>query len=176
MNQTTVIHDDPFTTLNAFLWRIFEANPFLQEYVKAGNRIKFENTLGFKDQVVHGDLPEIILVPNGNNQETMGDSATRDLTQNYRFYVSTDDKRPWLMNRIKWELFRCLEVFNMNAVKCHFNGKPFILLVQTSSSAEGLTEGLSNRGITGWCSTWDFSVRMQFPKEDMIFDIGEQIT
>lgn len=168
--------NDPFTVLTSFLWRIFEANPFLQEFVKPGNRIKFDNTLGFKESVANADLPEIVLVPTGNSQDTMGDSATCELNQSYRFYISTDDKRPWLMNQMKWELFRCLEVFNQNRGKCLFNGKQFILIVKMSSSAEGLTEGLGNRGINGWCASWDFTVQMQFPKDDLKFEIGEYLT
>lgn len=40
---------DPLSIVRAKLWEVVEANPFFAEWVRAGNRVRYDNELGEKD-------------------------------------------------------------------------------------------------------------------------------
>lgn len=83
---------DPLTIVRDTFWDCINANPFFAEYVREGNKISFDNEIGLKPQIGHGDLPEIVIVPEDCSQDGMGSSGTAYLSIAYRVYVSTGSK------------------------------------------------------------------------------------
>lgn len=162
---------DPFTILYDFLWKVLEANETLTSLVRASNRVKFADVLGFKEAIQHGDLPEIVIVPDGNSQDTMGTSGTGELQQSYKIFLSTADKRPEQLNQLKWQLYRALETFNANVGRCLFNGRRFVVIGRITSSSEAITDANQNRGINGWCAAWGLTVTMEFENSELIYSM-----
>lgn len=167
-------YTDPFTILFDGLWEVFAANPLIDALVRDRNRIKFDTVLGLKDTIQHGDLPEIVIVPVGHSQEDLGTSGTGRITESYRIFISTDDKRPDFIHALQWELYRCLETFNsVKAGTLLYNGIRFIELLRISSGNQSITNPELNRGIKGWCAAWDFTVDMCFPRTSLHYSIEE---
>ena len=102
---------DPLTIVKSAFMDCINANAFFTEYVREGNRIAFTDEIGLKANVGHGDLPEIIVVPENYSQESLGTSGTVYLSVEYRTYISTGLKNNDLISICQWELFRTIQTF-----------------------------------------------------------------
>lgn len=168
MNKT------PFQVLFEKLWEIIGKNEGLQSLLANKNQIRFDNELGLKDVVQHGDLPEVVLMPDGYGQETMGDSHFSNLNANFSFWISTGNKNPAKNFAIQWELFRCLQTFQAHCKTFRWNGLPFVNRVLINQATSGLIDEQKNRHINGWSTAWSFTVFMNFPKTELIYSITEE--
>ena len=149
----------------------FRQNPLIKQFIRTNNFIVFDGVLGLKTRVQHGDLPEMVIIPNGHSQEDMGTSATGRVSESYRVFISTDDKRMEAIHAFQWEIYRCLETFNAQvAGTLLYNGHPFIEILKMGSGTESMSISETNRGINGWCAVWDFTVAMQFSHNDLQFN------
>ena len=162
---------NPFNMVLNRLWEILEANPVIAEKIRPGNRIKFLDELGLKGSVSHGDLPEIVLVPDTFSQSSMGTSGTGELTANFRFFIATGTKNVEEVFALQWELFRALNTFMAEARRFEFNGNRCVTLIKMGSGVQSLTEHDRNRNITGWSASWGFSVDMSFPNSELIYKV-----
>lgn len=164
-------YTNPFSILFKGLESTFKQNPLVRQCIRPGNFVVFDGVLGLKTRVQHGDLPEMVIVPNGHSQEDMGTSATGRVSENYRVFISTDDKRMELVHAFQWEIYRCLETFNAQvASTLLYKGEPFIEILKMGSGTESMSISETNRGINGWCAVWDFTVAMYFPHEVLQFE------
>ena len=165
-------YTDPFTILFNGLAETFRQNPLIRDMVRPDNFIVFDGILGFKESAQHGDLPELCIVPTGHSQEDMGTSATGRVSESYKVFFSTDDKRAVYIHALQWEIYRCLETFNARvAGTLKYRGRPFIEILKMGSGSESITNPEFNRGINGWCASWDFTVGMLFTHNDLIFNM-----
>lgn len=165
-------YTNPFTILFQGLAETFRQNPLLRDLVRPDNFIVFDGVLGLKTNIQHGDLPELVIVPNGHSQEDMGTSAVGRISESYRVFISTDDKRTEFIHALQWEIFRCLETFNAYvAGTLTYNGRRFIEILKLGSGSESMSISETNRGINGWCASWEFTVSMQFPHSDLLFEV-----
>lgn len=165
-------YKDPYTILFDGLAEVFRQNPLISRLVKPGNFMFFDSVLGLKTNVQHADLPELAIVPTGYTQEDMGTSDTGRISESYRVFFSTDDKRAEFIHALQWEIFRCLETFNAHVIgRLKYNGRRFIEILRIGSGTESITIPETNRGIDGWCASWEFTVGMQFPHSDLHFDV-----
>lgn len=165
-------YTDPFTILFEGLAEVFRQNPLVAQLVKPGNFLVFDSVLGLKANVQHGDLPELAIVPTGYSQEDMGTSADGRITESFIIFFSTDDKRVEMIHALQWELFRCLETFNAyKAGELLYNGHRFIEILKMGNGTESISMPEQNRGINGWCASWEFTVGMRFPHSDLHFNL-----
>ena len=162
---------NPFSIVLKRLWEILEANPMIAESIRSGNRIQFVDELGLKENIGHGDLPEIVLVPDTFTQNSMGTSGTGELTANFQFYIATGKKNVEPILTLQWELFRALNTFMAEMGSFEYHGNSFVTLIKMTSGAQSLTENGRNRNITGWSASWGFSVDMMFPNADLIYEV-----
>ena len=108
----------------------------------------------------------------GHSQEDMGTSADGKISESFKVFFSTDDKRVQFIHALQWEIFRCLETFNAYvAGKLEYNGHRFIEILKIGSGSESITNPEFNRGIDGWCASWEFTVGMLFPHSDLHFNV-----
>ena len=169
-------YTDPFTILFRGLAETFRQNPLIKDMVRPDNFIVFDGILGLKTNIQHGDLPELVIVPESHSHEDMGTSADGRISESYRVFFSTDDKRIEFIHALQWEIFRCLESFNAYvAGTLLYNGHSFIEILKLSGGTESMSISETNRGINGWCASWGFTVNMRFPHSDLLFtvDLGE---
>lgn len=167
--EFTEENKDPFTIVLEKLWEVLAANPVLDELVRPGNRIRYlENRLP-KEQVGHGDLPEIVLMPESEQQNDMGDSGNAFLSQSWRFFISTGSQNPRLLNTLRWELFRVIQTFMAECGSILFHGNRFITRVKFNSGEVALSNPDLNRGIDGWSASWGLTVDMQFSNAEVIY-------
>lgn len=165
-------YTDPFTILFNGLAETFRQNPLIGDMVRPDNFVIFDGVLGLKDSVQHGDLPELVIVPNGHSQEDMGTSASGRISESYKVFFSTDDKRAVYIHALQWEIYRCLETFNAYvAGNLLYNGQRFIEILKFGSGSESVTSPDFNRGINGWCASWEFTIGMRFPHSDLLFEV-----
>ena len=164
---------DPFTILLEKLWEVLEANPVLAELSRTKNRIKYLENMLPKEQIAHGDLPEIVLMPDSDSQDEMGDSATGYLSHSMRFFISTGNQNPRLLNALRWELYRVIQTFMAVCGNCHFRGQPFIVRVKMMGGDVGISNPDNNRRIAGWSASWGLTIDMQFSNSEIIYQIQE---
>ena len=165
-------YTDPFTILFEGLAKVFRQNPLISKMVKQANFFVYDSVLGHKTNVQHGDLPELIIVPIGHSQEDMGTSADGRISESYKVFFSTDDKRAAFIHALQWEIFRCLETFNAHvAGNLEYNGRRFIEILKIGSGTEGMSIPDFNRGIDGWTASWEFTVGMRFSHSDLHFNV-----
>lgn len=169
----TEIEKDPLTIVREKLWECIDANPVFHELVRESNRIRYEDEIGEKSGVGHGDLPEIIIVPGNASQESMGTSGTGFLWMAFQFLISTGTKNAGLISRLEWELFRVIQTFMRNVDICEYHGNPFVVCVKLESGAQAISDAVRNRGIGGWSALWGVSVQMEFPNNEIIFDLPQ---
>lgn len=170
----TETEKDPLTIVREKLWECIEQNPVLNELVQEGNRIRYDDEIGEKRQVGHGDLPEIVIVPSNASQESMGTSGTGFLWMSFQFFLSTGTKNAGLVSRLQWEIFRVIQTFMANTDICQYHGNNFVSCVKMESGAQAISDAARNRGIGGWSALWGVSVQMVFPNDEIIFELTEE--
>lgn len=169
----TEIEQDPLSIVRAMLWKCITDNTVLSELVRDGNRIRYEDEIGEKSSVGHGDLPEIIVVPSNASQESMGTSGTGYLWMSFQFLVSTGTKNIGLVSRLQWEIYRLIQTFMANVDRCTYHGNPFVACVRMESGVQAISDAARNRGIGGWSALWGVSVQMDFPNNEIIYELTE---
>lgn len=167
-------HTDPFKTLYNGLWTVFDANPLISQLIREKNKTRWDTTIGMKDNIAAGDLPELIVMPISFSQEDMGTSGTGRISETFGVYFSTADKRIELIHALQWELYRCIETFNASvAGRLTYNNLRFIEIAKMGTGSTKDSPDF-NRGIKGWFASWDITVGMFFPHNELIFDLEEE--
>lgn len=156
---------DPITAIHDAAWAAFEGNPELIALVAPGNRIKLDNRASLKAAVQNGDLPEVILIPRALVGNLTSTSSSVSFEATFDWLISTGDYR--VSHRIApvlWHLFRAMVEFQENVSKLTYNGRAFTNGCFLNSTNIGESDAERNRGIRGFSSAMNFTVKMHFPK------------
>lgn len=144
---------DPFSIFEDALWSVLDSFAPLAELVKFNNRIRLtgSNDQPFKPSIVAGDLPELLVIPDGGSIDKRT-SDGRNWNQRYAVGLSTDQLRtntPTGINAVKWALFRALTIAESQG---RFKGLRNVISVDFSEYQESAADPspLSDRKIRGW--------------------------
>lgn len=102
---------DPFTQVHDALWGYAEAEPYVADNVRVGNRVKRNGSArgGPKDQVATADLPELDLIPANTAHLLVATSDHSDVTMRFNWILKTGDQRPEAaLYPIQWGLVRAM--------------------------------------------------------------------
>ncbi len=165
------ITPDPLTIVRDYFWRVVESNPFFSDWVRDGNKIKYNDEIGEKKQIGHGDLPEITIIPTMCNQDGLGTSHTGYLSTEMLVHVVTGTRDLRLISALQWEIFRCIQTFMATAGNLRYNDREFFALARLTSGAQTLSSTELNRGIEGWTATWGVRIDLQFSNADLHFEV-----
>lgn len=159
--------NDPFSLAYNGQWKLIERNYKLQELLPVGNRIKFDKPNPRKDEVSHGDLPELQLIPSGITGRSK-DSTSRIIRINYQWLLSTGSyKLHKDYNRILWELYRSLEDWECVLCSLSWCNCNFIERYNITSSEEGTAMQELNREIQGFACVITCEMQMVFSKANL---------
>ena len=167
---------DPISITRKAFWDCINANSYFQQYVREGNRISFEDEIGLKANVGHGDLPEIIIVPEGFSQESLGTSGTCYLSINYRTYISTGLKNVESISILQWELYRTIQTFCAVCGRYAYSGNRFMTKATMQDGTQTISDSERNRGIEGWVASWGVKVDMVFSRGLVEYEVPESET
>lgn len=151
---------DPFTRVYNALWDVLEKHKGLTDLVKVGNRIKFtERGFGLrpeKDNIMDGDLPELLLVPANSQTQLFATSSSTQAIQEFELRFTTGDQRiDQLHFPLKWQVMIALS-------KCQKLNLPFVKRLGIDSFTETTDDPEANRGKKGWSARILISVEMWF--------------
>lgn len=157
--------NDPITLVHEAAWAQFEAVPEMAALVQPANRIKLDHRDDLKASVQDGDLPEIILVPRAGAGNLTFNSSNVSLEITFDWLISTGDYRlSYRLGPVLWNLFRVMSKFQQSAGSLQWDSKPFINSVVLNSASIGESDTERNRGIRGFSSAMNFTVKMFFPR------------
>ena len=158
--------DDPFTQVHNAIWTALETEATLATLVVAGNRIKFNKTTETdprKENVQDGDLPELILVPAGDNITLYETTTGARILQKYTLMLTTGSLRAnGILFPVKWAVIKALLTSSIALLS-----KTFVRNLIVEETDDGL-DGEESRGAGGWNSNVSIVVEMGFGHDEII--------
>ncbi len=158
---------NPFTMVYDALWELFEQYPDVDNIVRVGNRIKYnESRTGnpLPEHVMDADLPELVLASDGTGQVNLHQSScTSSITRTFAWLISTGDFR--LNARLlplEWMIFVAMHDFQSVLSALKWDDESFVTRADLLESTNGLSDPDRNRKITGWSAVWRVEVEMHF--------------
>lgn len=162
-------YNTPFNQIYHAFWDGFERNTSLTNLVLPDNRIKFNDSLGTKEQINEGDLPEVMLMQVGGQAAPMNTSGTSHCKRNYIWFISTGDFNNELINEIEWQLFRAM--IDWDVFLCPLTWPDdnwhYIEKVDTVGIEEGTAVSSLIRNIKGWTASLNMEVSCNFRTTDL---------
>lgn len=162
---------NPFQLVWNALWDLAETNTSLTALVRAGNRIKYQDSRGPKYAISDGDLPELLLLSNGGDINVKNSSSTTKVTRNYTWAIATGEfDINDVYNDVSWELFRAMIDWDISICALEWpaaSGWYFAVKCDMSTIEEGTFMADENRGIQGWAGMWQMSVEMHLRTADL---------
>lgn len=152
--------NDPFNLVYDKLWTLVERNQELQNYIKIGNRIKFDENVVNKSEISDADLPELALLVSGLT-DFGSTSSSYIVKKNYTFSLAVGDYRIAIFNRISFELFRALADYQCELCSLSWCNCNFVDNAKLLNAEESILED-TQRAISGWIGIWTFEVTMVF--------------
>ena len=98
----------PFSLVYDAFWTMIERNDVLMEYFPESNRIKWNEYDSKKENISHGDLPEISILAAGITPGERNSNTTRSCIREYTIAITTGDSRIKDFDQIEFELYRSL--------------------------------------------------------------------
>lgn len=162
---------DPFTQIYNALWAGAERNTALTDYLRPGNRIKYDLAIGGKQQINDNDIPELALVSTGMKCNLLDTSSTSQITKDYTWYLTTGEYEiNKYLNPITWELVRAMvdwEKFLCPLTWPEGSDYHYIIRAEVMEGDEGTAMSASNRNINGWAAALNIDVVCAFRTSDM---------
>jgi len=157
---------DPFTTVIEQLWDLIEANTYLADHIKPGNRIKMSGRkqIPEKSNLQDGDLPQLVIVPTGGPARPHFTSSSVSLTEQFVFHLVTGNLTvDSILFPVKWELLKMLVTATSTNLDLDF--------VVNADLVDDMIEGFDNkqeenRGTAGWSLGLTLTVLMSFNRVD----------
>lgn len=163
--------ENPFTAVWDALWTMAEANENLTDLVRKTNRIKYDDTIGPKNSITEGDLPELSLRSAGADINIRSNSTSSKLTHRYTWGMATGEYDiNKYYNCVVWELYRAM--FDWDTTLCSLewpsgSGWNYVTNVQIATLDEGTGMVDEQRGIYGWAGMLQLDVEMHFRITDV---------
>lgn len=162
--------DNPFTQIYNALWTGAERNKAITDYIRAGNRIKYDVAIGDKEQINENDLPELALISTGMTSNIMETSSTTLVVKNYTWFISTGEYDiNEFLNPISWELLRCMVDWDKFLCSLTWPDENwhFIIRLNVADTEEGTMMSNLSRNIKGWAAAMTLDVMCCFRTDDM---------
>lgn len=163
---------DPFSMVFDALWQLAEASAPLNDLVRVGNRIKFNDATNRdprKTAVQAGDLPELVLVCENGTGNISASSCSTSVTRRYSWVIATGDLRiSHLLHPVEWALVCAMTNWKSVLLNLTWQGNKFAKRMQFLDQSVGFSKPEQNRNISGWSSVWGIEVEMHFTTADMI--------
>ena len=157
------MEDSPFTILYNGLWRLVERNENLADAIKKGNRIKYENWTGFKDNISSADLPELSLIVEGGSINFQSTSSHSTIMRTYTWVLTYGGFQVTGYNNLLFELVKGLVDWDSVICGLLWQSEQFVTKAALASFEEGTLNVQNNRGIRGWSAMLQLEVEMNIP-------------
>lgn len=163
--------DDPFTQVYRALWRMAERHPLINEKIKQGNRIRYDeqdNIDPNKDNAAHGDMPELTLLSRTVSGNLHASSNSSQVIRQYEWWLATADYRVTeALHPIEWGLVCAMAGWKEVLGRLTWRGKTFCKMFDAMPSIAGFSDPARANGINGWAATWSAQVTMYFDTAKM---------
>lgn len=159
---------DPLTLIHEGAWAALALLDPDGEVVKQGNRIMLNKHEALKQNVQSADLPEVLLIPRqgvGNLTQTSS-SVSFEITFDWLLSTGTYKVADKLYP-VMWLLYRTMHKFLSTARSLQYNDRTFVTGVFFNSASIGESDPERNRGIRGFSSAMNFTVKLSFPTGDI---------
>ncbi len=154
---------NPFSLVYDAFWTMIERNDVLMEYFPEANRIKWSEYDSKKENISHGDLPEISLLAAGIQPGERDNNTARSCIREYTLAITTGDSHIAQFDRIEFELYRSLIDYHCVLCSLTWCNCNFVTDAKFINTEEGTMMRDQSRGIVGWSAIWTYHVHFVFP-------------
>lgn len=159
---------DPLTLIHEGAWAALDLLDPDGEVIRPGNRIMLNKHDALKQTIQDADLPEVLLIPRqgvGNLTQTSS-SVSFEITFDWLLATGTYQASAKLYP-VMWLLYRTMHKFMSTARSLQYKDRSFVTGVFFNSASVGESDPERNRGIRGFSSAMNFTVKLSFPIGDI---------
>lgn len=171
MSEESVEEKDPFSLVYDSLWEMALRSQVIRDFVRQGNRIKYDGPQAPKQVLSEGDLPELALISSGGSSNIMNSSSTSKVTRDYTWVLATGEYNiNAFYNKLSFALYRAM--VGWDEVLCSLTWRDYNFVVQatTIDIDDGVMLKSVTRNINGWAALWGVTIDMHFSTEALRLD------
>ena len=159
---------DPYTTILAGLWSLFEADTTFCALVPVGNRIKLfgDRRAPDKDETISADYPEVKIYPVSASPMARNCSSSFLPVVNMGVRASSGEQCVDTVHYpLTWCITRLLFYRADRVLKAvTWAGHEFIEATIARQVSDGIRPEDEARGVKQWSAIWDIEFRLVLPK------------
>lgn len=163
-----VTETDPITLIHEAAWATLASLDPDGDVIRPGNRLQLDRHDALKQNVKDADLPELILIPRQGTGNITSTSSSVSVEVTFDWLISTGTyKVADRLYPVLWLLFRTMHKFLSDARAIQYKGRCFVNGVTFNSASVGESDPERNRGLRGFSSSMNFTVKLNFPVGDV---------